>query len=143
MKIKQILGIAGAILLFAGSIIPIATLNNNIITYLPIWNNTILEKGLWNWRDISFFSITLFILILLSVYFSIKKIFTGLTISGLVALFVNVILFFTILETKAKLSGLTSVSFSIKWGWIILLSGTVLLIVSGMNKIFPKNKTSV
>lgn len=143
MKIKQLLGIAGAILLFAGSIIPIASLNNKIITYLPIWNNTILEKGLWNWRDISFFSVTLFILILLSLYFSIKKIFTALTISGLVALFVNVILFLTILETKAKLSGLTSVSFSIKWGWIILLSGTVLLIVSGMNKIFPKNKTSV
>jgi hypothetical protein len=128
------MGILGALFILTGSIIPLANLNNNVITYLPVRDNFVLGNGLWQWRDISFFALTLFIIGILAVIFSIKKIFTGLMITGLVALFIIFILFAAIFEIKGQLLEVNGTHVYISWGWIILIMGSLLILAGGAKK---------
>lgn len=134
MKSKQILAILGSLFILLSSIIPLAKLDNRMITYLPVWNNFNIEQGLWQWRDISFFAVTLILASILSMIFSIKKLFTGLLFTGFISLFIIFILFMAIFEIKGRLVETNGVSFSFDWGWVILLAGIVMILLSGSKR---------
>lgn len=141
MSKKQITAFAGDILLLAGALIPIARLNGHSITFLPVWNNLVLDNGLWNWRDISFFAVTMLLLILLTAYFTWKKNYAGLMWTGVLSLFIIVIVFMAILQINTKLTGIDEIMFSMSFlGWLILLAGSALVIYSGIKENGIKQK---
>jgi len=134
MSPKQLYGVTGIFLLSIACFLPLAKLNDFIISIIPVWSNYAYEGGIWNWRDISFFAVTLSILILLSLFFAFKKNFNGILITSLLVLFVIFIIFITLLQVESKASVYSNVHFQIGWGWVSLLPGAALLLRAGINK---------
>ncbi len=134
MNKRQILGISGIILLIIGGISPIAKLNGAVISFFPIWDNFTLNDGLWNWRDISFFAVTGIILIFLSIWFLIKKKYAGLIVTGLLWLFISIIILFLTLDLKFKYEGFSEIAFNISWAWFVIFTGTLFMLITGILK---------
>lgn len=134
MEQKQLFSFAGLSLLTIACFLPLANLNEFIISILPVWDNRVYQFGFWNWRDISFFAVTLLLLIILSTVFTFKKNYTGILITSLLVSFVAVIIFVTVLQVQLKVSGYSNISFNLGWGWISLVPGIVLLITAALKK---------
>ncbi|MGE5402057.1 MAG: hypothetical protein ACM3S2_16795 [Ignavibacteriales bacterium] len=132
MNKNQIEGLLGSVILLIGGFVPIAVLQHGIITYFPVWGNLRLENGLWSWRDISFFAVTLGILGVVSFVFALRKKYSGLIFSGILSLFVSIIIFISIFFIKANLNVWAGDdSLRISWGWLFLLAGPLLIILGG------------
>lgn len=123
------LQIIGIMLLIIGTLSPIAYLNNRIISIIPIWNNLIIEDGLWNWQDISFFAVTLVLVILVSLFFIYKKIYYGLIFTAVLNFFTLVIIFAAILQIKSKYAAYPEITMQWGWGWGLLLLGAILFAI--------------
>ncbi|MGE5681917.1 MAG: hypothetical protein ACM34K_13640 [Bacillota bacterium] len=134
MKTNQMTAIAGIILLFAGELIPLAKLGDSFISVIPVWNNLSLYNGTWEWRDISFFAVTLFLLAIISIWFMAKKKYKGLVFTGFIALFSMLVIFIAIFFIHAKLLMPGDISYIISWGWLFLIPGAIFLIASGRIK---------
>lgn len=134
MKSRQIFGLSGIFLLLIACFFPLAKLNDFIITIFPVWDNSVFEAGIWTWRDISFFAFTMALLIVLSFIFAVKKNYTGLLITSLLIVFVTFIILITIFQVQSKASVYSNITFKIGWGWLLLLPGVILLLVSGISK---------
>lgn len=124
----------GVCLLFLACFLPLAKLNDFIISIFPIWNNTTFEAGIWNWRDISFFAVTMAVLVVLSSIFAFRKNYAGILISALLILFIIFIIFITVMQVQTKATVYANVSFHIGWGWLSLIIGVGLLLVTGFKK---------
>lgn len=134
MTSKQIYGITGVCLIFLACFLPLAKLNDFIITIFPVWGNMFFQGGIWSWRDISFFAFTLALLIVLSAIFAFRKNYMGLLINSLLVLFVILIIFVTLLQVQSKASVYSNITFHIGWGWASLLPGAVLLLFSAISR---------
>lgn len=133
MSIKQITGYAGALLLLCGTMLPVASLNGHMISFIPLREDMTIEGGLWNWRDISFFAVTLLVLTVLSFYFTYRKKYPGLLFTGFLSLFSIIIIFMTILQVKSKYAGFDDIIFSLSSaGWIILIIAIGTLLFAGL-----------
>ena len=133
MKSNISLGFISIVLFLIGGFIPAAKLNEEIISVFPIWNNFELSNGLWQWKDISFFSVTLALIILFSIYFEITKKYKGFIFSGILSIFVCIIIFIALLQVKSKTLGIENISFSLNWGLMIVLIGGITSIITGVN----------
>lgn len=134
MKWLKVSGIAGSLLLFTGIFLPIGILNQETISLVPVWHNYTLSGGLWSWRDISFFAVTAFILIGLSIFFTIKNKQAGLLTTGFLLLFISLLIFAFMLEVKSRLYGIDGVSFSLGWGWLVIIPSVALILSGGFVK---------
>lgn len=134
MKWLQISGIAGSLMLFTGIFLPIGVLNHETISLLPVWHNYTLAGGLWSWRDISFFAFTALILTGLSLFFTLRKKQAGLIATGFLLLFISLLVFAFMLEVKSRLYGIDGVSFSLGWGWLVIIPAVALILSGGFVK---------
>ena len=130
MKSKFYLGILSIMLLTTGGLLPIAKLNDKIISIFPVWDNIELYNGLWQWRDISFFSVTLVLLIFFSVYLMITKKYKGFIVSGVLSVFLCLIIFAALLQVQSKVTGIENITFSFSWGLLIVLAGGITSIIN-------------
>ncbi|HEX2982445.1 MAG TPA: hypothetical protein VHO28_02765 [Ignavibacteriales bacterium] len=131
-------GIIGALLILTGCFVPLAFLNGEVISAIPLFGAAELGGGAWDWRDISFLAVNLILLPLISIYLSVKEKYFGLLITGSLSLLVVLILFATMLRMESavyKLGGLTA---DYSWGWLLLLAGCVFLLL-GSKKVKPKS----
>ncbi|MCX6149979.1 MAG: hypothetical protein NTX22_05575 [Ignavibacteriales bacterium] len=134
MKSKQYLGILGLILLLIGGFIPIAKLNEEVISIFPVWNNIELQNGLWQWRDISFFAVTIVLIIFLTIYLLIVKKYLGFIVTGVLSLFIILIIFIALLQVNSKVSGVEGVSFSFSWGLVVAVASGIAFLLAGLTK---------
>jgi hypothetical protein len=133
MKYKKYLALASLFLLLIGGILPSAKFNSDIISIFPVWNNFQLHHGLWQWSDISFFAVTLLLVILLIIYLLVTKKFKGLIIAGSLSLFVCLIIFVALLILSSKTAGVEDVRFSYSWGLPIVFAGGLASLFGGVD----------
>lgn len=132
MKSKYLFGIVSTAFLIIGGILPIAKLNDEVISIFPVWNNFELHNGLWQWKDISFFSVTLIIIILFSFYLIITKKYKGFIVAGALSIFICLIIFVALLQINSKVNGIEGVSFTFSLGLFVTLLGGVSSIYCGL-----------
>ena len=133
MKSKKYLAVASLFLLLIGGILPSAKFNSDIISIFPVWNNFKLHNGLWQWSDISFFAVTLLLVIFLIIYLLVTKKYKGLIIAGALSLFVCLIVFVALLILRTKVIGVEDVQFSYSWGLPVILAGGIISIFGGVD----------
>lgn len=141
MNLMQKKASVGVLLLLLGGIFPLAYLDGQKISLFPVWNNLVIDNGLWSWRDISFFAFSSALIILSAVYFIFRKNYVFLFISGILSLFISFIVFFAIFFIKENLIISISSGIKISTGWIFLCAGSVLMILSGNKTVSEKMKS--
>ncbi|MCU7495150.1 MAG: hypothetical protein HF314_18570 [Ignavibacteria bacterium] len=135
MNKNQIEALTGSAILIIAGFLPVAALKGGIITFFPVWHNLHLDNGLWNWLDIAFLVVSFAVLALLSFYFVIRKKYAGLLFSGILTLFISIIIFISIFFIQSSLNSWAGYDpISLSWGWLLLISGSVLLIMGGRVK---------
>lgn len=135
---KKYLGLLGILLLLVSSILPIALLNKDWITLIPIFDNFDLQGGIWEWRDISAFAATYPIILIIILFFLMKKnLKVALPLIG-VLFFILFFVLVSLFMTSTKVENFHGVDFSFSFGWIIILIGLILLIYSSVTNL--KNK---
>jgi len=137
MLIKKYFASVGLLFLIIGCFLPIAWLNEDVISIFPVWNNIKLHNGLWQWLDISFFAITIALIILINLYLILKNKYKGLIATGILSIFICIIIFAALLQVQSKVTGISGITFSFSLGLIIIPAGGILSIISGSN-IFDK-----
>ncbi len=128
MKIK---GLLGGLIMLAACFIPIGYVNSDIITIFPVFNNLDLGVGVWLWRDIIAFAITIGILSVLAIAFSVKKWGLGLIVTGVLSIIVSLFMLLTEWIAQLRADKFNDVDFSYGIGWLILVIGIVLVISEG------------
>lgn len=132
MKVYQLIGLIGILLLLICSFLPLAHLGDGVITIAPIFDNFDLEKSMWVWKDISAFAITVWITLVLCVFLSVKKYKPGFLISASLNLVAILFIYFSVWLTSIKVEEFGNVEFKLCYVWIILSIGYVLLYYSGL-----------
>lgn len=130
MKKEVKIGLIGTALLIVSAFLPLASMNDRIITILPVFNNIIIQN-VWSWIDISAFTITYIIGAIVCVWFVWKEKFIGIFIVISAVAFVAVIIFVGILFAHVNANPDEQKSFSIEWGWVIIVAGVILVYNSG------------
>jgi uncharacterized membrane protein YgdD (TMEM256/DUF423 family) len=107
-------------------------LNDEFITIFPVYNNFDLATSLWVWKDISAFSVTYGLTLLLCVYLLIRNLKPGYLISASLNLVVILFIYFSIWLTSIKTEDFSDVTFSYSIYGLLIIAGFVLLFYSGL-----------
>lgn len=132
MKSYQLIGFIGILILIICGFIPLAYLNDEFITIFPVYNNFDLATSLWVWKDISAFSVTYGLTLLLCVYLLYRKFKPGYLISASLNLVVTLFIYFSIWLTSIKTEDFSDVTFSYSISGLLVIVGFVLLFYSGL-----------
>lgn len=132
MKLYQLIGFIGILILIICGFIPLAYLNDEFITIFPVYNNFDLATSLWVWKDISAFSVTYGLTLLLCVYLLYRKFKPGYLISASLNLVVTLFIYFSIWLTSIKTEDFSDVAFSYSISGLLIIVGFVFLFYSGL-----------
>lgn len=132
MKSYQLIGLIGILILIICGFIPLAYLNDEFITIFPVYNNFDLATSLWVWKDISAFSVTYGLTLLLCVYLLYRKFKPGYLISASLNLVVTLFIYFSIWLTSIKTEDFSDVAFSYSISGLLIIVGFVFLFYSGL-----------
>ena len=132
MKSYQLIGFIGILILIICGFIPLAYLNDEFITIFPVYNNFDLATSLWVWKDISAFSVTYGLTLLLCVYLLYRKFKPGYLISASLNFVVILFIYFSIWLTSIKTEDFSDVTFSYSISGLLVIVGFVLLFYSGL-----------
>lgn len=132
MKSYQLIGLIGILILIICGFVPLAYLNDEFITIFPVYNNFDLATSLWVWKDISAFSVTYGLTLLLCVYLLIRNLKPGYLISASLNLVVILFIYFSIWLSSIKTEDFSDVTFSYSIYGLLIIAGFLLLFYSGL-----------
>ncbi len=132
MNKNQIIGIIGGIILLLSLFTPLAYVNNGFVTVAPVFGNIELGTGVWLWRDVSAFAVTIILLDLLSFYFVLKKNSLGTLIVGTLIFIDFFFVLVAVWMSSLNAEKYADIQFRFSYGWIIALIGGAMIIYSGV-----------
>ncbi len=132
MKTYQLIGLIGILILIICGFLPLAYLNDEIITITPIFDNYDVGDSLWVWKDISAFAVTYGITLLLCVYLLFKKLKPGYLISASLNLVVLLLIYFSVWLTSINSEDFSDVNFSFSYTILPVILGYALFYFSGI-----------
>ncbi|MBU1098912.1 MAG: hypothetical protein KKA84_00800 [Bacteroidetes bacterium] len=104
---------------------PLMVINDMWVTIFPIFNNTVSDYKIWEWRNISAFTLTHCILILLSIIFTMKKNITGMKILTSLYVINSFFILFVIWLSKLNAQPFEGVNINYSFGWIFCIIGII------------------
>jgi len=132
MKSYQLSGLIGIIVLLISGFLPLAYLNDGVITIFPFFNNFDLANSVWVWKDISAFSFTYAITLILSIYLLFKNYRPGYLIAASLNIVVILFIYFTIWLTSVNAADFNNVIFSYSISGFLLGVGYILYFYGGL-----------
>ena len=132
MKLHQLLGLAGCLLLLIAAFVPLASVNGSAITLIPIYDNFSLGDNVWVWKDVSAFAVTFLLTALLDIYFIIRKMRIGVLIASSLGLVTIIFSYISFWLTQVKTFDFPELTFGYSINGILLLAGFALVYYSGI-----------
>ena len=132
MKSYKLIGLTGILILLIGGFLPLAYLNDGVITIFPLYDNYDLADSLWVWKDISAFSVTYVITLLLCIYLLFKDYKPGYLIAASLNFVVILFIYFSTWLSSIKANDFSDISFSYGISGILLLVGYTLYFYGGI-----------
>ncbi len=120
MKKQNYIALLMIFFLLVSGFLPVARLNNDIISIFPVWNNTELSNGLWRWQDISFFALTFGLLLITGIYLILTNRISLLVLQGVLLIFVLLIIIIACLNLNNNISGIKDFHFSFNY-YVLLI----------------------
>ena len=141
---KYFLAIIGILFCIIFSITPLAWCNTKVITLYPVFDNFLTDYKLWEWNDISAFSLTHTLLIFITIYGLKKRIAFLLKVSGSLFVINSLFVLFALLLTQINSHNYKDVVFSYGYAWFFIIIGSMLIIISGIKiKISPSQENKI
>lgn len=131
MKTYQLIGFIGILILITGGFLPLAYLNNDVITIFPLYDNFNLVNSLWVWKDISAFAVTFGITLLIGIYLLFKNLKPGYLIAVSLNLVVMLFIYFSVWLTSVNTHDFNNVLFNYSIFGLLLIIGYVSVFYAG------------
>lgn len=132
MKSYHLIGLIGIILLLITGFLPLAYLNDGMITIFPFFNNFDVADSLWVWKDISAFAVTYAVTLILCIYLLYKNYKPGYLIAASLNLVVILFIYFTIWLASINANDFNDVVFSYGVSGVLLVIGYILYFYAGI-----------
>lgn len=132
MKTYQLIGLIGILFLIICGFLPLAYLDDSIISIYPVFNNMDVGNSLWVWKDISAFAVTYGISLLLCVYLLFRKLKPGYLIAASLNLVAILLIYFSVWLTSIRAEDFSTTDFIYGYTILLVIVGYVLLYFGGI-----------
>jgi|YNPMSStandDraft_2_1061718.scaffolds.fasta_scaffold00409_2 hypothetical protein len=130
---KQFLLFFGLLLYLFSIFVPLANLNEEIITIAPVFGNLIILDGFYSWKDIAIFSLTYILVFFINLYFILKKQHKVIKFLNFLSFFCFIMIFFGLLRIQQNSDGYTNIHFNYSYGLLISLASFILIFIGTKN----------
>ena len=111
-------------------ITPLATINKMPITLYPFFDNFVSDYKIWEWMNISAFSFTHLLALLLLGYFSFKRNNLAKKITLFLITLNSALVVFVVWLSKNNSIPFPEIDFTFSYGWLFLIFGIFLFMYS-------------
>ncbi|MCF8435560.1 MAG: hypothetical protein K9G57_01830 [Ignavibacteriales bacterium] len=122
--------VSGILLIFTALFLPIANLGDYPISILPFFTQMTDQQNIWNWVDISAFSISLCIVVILGFFFILKKNTFALRLIGAISAVCSLIILLALWMTDIESANQHGPELEFSFGLLFLMVGNILVYIN-------------